>query len=469
MLDVSLFGIDPGWAHVHNAILHGLNSLLVLMFLLRITQSKLKAALFSLIFLAHPQHVESVAWIAERKDVLCAFFYLLGLILYDRYQSRPTLSGYMILMSLFVLASLSKPMAVTFPAVLVILDVFHYHKKRYFSDMVHMLKYRSAPIYIFNKIPMFILSFLVGGITIWAQNRGGAVASLEMLPYWDRLQLASIGYAIYLRQFLIPTDLAIFYPFDKIWQLKELILPFGVLACWVGFSCTLWRKYPLIIAGLCWYLITLLPVIGLMHVGLQSHADRYMYIPSIGILIALSYLVPSSTSRYRTMGVSLIAVFICYLSLICYWQIGYWEDRRTLFTRALNISGPHWRLHVQISEDFLDRGMPLEALEHGRKAIMLRSDSPLAFRQMGNIYMKMNNLKTAESYYLRAINLGSSAAILYNNLGVALGRQNKTKDAVIAFNIALGIQPNLYTAKINLERYDHGGEYNTAKPEITAE
>ncbi|MFT6956914.1 MAG: tetratricopeptide (TPR) repeat protein [Halieaceae bacterium] len=469
MLDVSIADIDPGWAHVHNAIIHGMNGILVYILLTRLCGCRIKGAFLSLIFLVHPQHVESVAWIAERKDVLCAFFYLIGLILYDRHQARPSVGSYLMLLFAFIFASLAKPMAVTFPVVLVILDMFHYRKGQYLNGLADSWKSRSLAVFVGDKIPLFIIALMLAVTTLMAQSDGGAVADLETLTYMDRVKNAAIGYSIYLKQFLVPTDLAIFYPFDKSWSVKELAFPFVLLIGWVAFAFAQTRNRSLVIAGLTCYLATLLPVVGLVQVGSQSHADRYMYIPSIGILLACSYLLPDAKTRYRALSLTIFTAFIAYLSFICYLQVGYWENRHTLFSRALDVSGPHWRIHVHIAGDYLDRDMPAKALEHGRIALELRPDTPMTYRSMGNIAMAMNDLALAEQYYVQALNMGSRSANLYNNLGVAFGRQNKTEDAVVAFNIALRLSPNMYTAKKNLEKYGHGGNFDTAAPDLIHE
>ena len=469
MLDVSIADIDPGWAHAHNAIIHGMNGILVYVLLTRLCGCRVKGAFLSIIFLVHPQHVESVAWIAERKDVLCAFFYLIGLILYDRYQAKPSFGSYLILLFAFVLASLAKPMAVTFPLVLVILDMFHYRKGQYLTALTDSLKSRSIDVFVVDKVPMAIIALMLAVATLMAQSDGGAVANLDTLTYMDRLKNAAIGYSIYLKQFLLPTDLAVFYPFDKSWSIRELIFPFILLIGWIGFAFTQSSNRSLVVAGLACYMATLLPVIGLVQVGAQSHADRYMYIPSIGILMACSYLLPAAKSTYRKLSMKIFTIFIGYLSFICYMQVGYWENRHTLFSRALHVSGSHWRIHVHIAGDYLDRDMPVKALEHGRIALELRPDVPMNYRSMGNIAMAMNDLTLAQEYYLQAINMGSMSASLYNNLGVAFGRQYKTEDAVIAFNLALGLNPNMYTAKKNLEKYGQGGNFDTAAPDLINE
>ncbi len=466
MVDVSIADIDPGWAHVHNAIIHCLTSLLVYVLCLQVLRDRTRAAFLSIIFLVHPQHVESVAWIAERKDVLCGFFFVLGLICYHQYRQQPRARVYLLVVTSFVLAVLSKPMAVTFPVVIVILDVMHYDKERYFTGLLSSWRNRRIPLYVLDKIPLFLVSLMVGLITILAQDRGGAVADMETVSVIDRIANAGIGYSVYIKQFFLPTDLAIFYPFDKAWPAQELALPVALILGWIGLALVNVKKRPLIMVGLLWYLCTLLPVIGLIQVGAQSHADRYMYIPSIGLLLALSYLIPNHGHKRRAIALTITTAFTAFLTILCYWQVGHWENRTTLFSHALRVTGSHWRIHVHMAGDYLERKLPMKALEHGRMALDLRPDIPMTYRSMGNIAMDLNEPELAANYYVKAVALGSVSPSLYNNLGVAFGRLGMKRDAAAAFDIALNLSPGMDIARKNRQKYTEGGDNPAAQTQV---
>ncbi len=465
MLDVSLFGIDPGWAHLHNGMLHGVNSLLVYGILLKISGSWWKAYILSLVFLVHPLHVESVAWIAERKDLLCAFFFLLGLLLYDSYRARPGKLRYAGILATYSLALLAKPMAVTFPIVLLILDLFVY--RRYFqvhtkSGSKPTINYRDA---IVEKLPLLGLAIAMSAVTIAAQHAGGAVAALDVHPFSSRWKTATAAYVIYLKQFLLPVDLVPFYPISESTSLIDFAFPGLILLVLVILSIFCIPTLPLVAAGLCWYLVTLLPVIGLVQVGSQSHADRYMYLPSVGILIACIYLIPpsrlfpsaglspSSTKKRLQLSNVLAAFIIAYLTMISYWQISYWENRNILFTRVLDVIGPDHRAHIRLAEDYTERGMLQKARKHSLAAIDIRPSEPAAYQSVGNIALARQDFEKAEKFYRLALSKGGSSAGLFNNFGIALAEQGGAAAGIEAFERALLIDPKLVAAQKNIEHY----------------
>ena len=359
--DVSLFGVDPGWAHIHNALLHGINSLLVYLLLLRLSGSWGKACLLSLIFLVHPLHVESVAWIAERKDLVCAFFFLLGLILYDSYRAQPGILRYAGVLLAFILSLLAKPMAVTFPVVLLILDFLVYRNVLQIdtaSENGDKINYRRT---IVEKLPFILLAVASSAVTIAAQDASNAVAYLEAHSFISRWNTATTAYLVYLKQAILPVDLAAFYPITISGSTSIVFLPGAVVASLLALSLMVAPRYPLILAGICWYLVTLLPVIGLVQVGSQAHADRYMYLPSIGLLLACIPLLPSRDSSNLRLATVISSIFVIFLSVICYWQVGYWRSQHILFSRVLDISGPTYVAHLHLADDYIQRGMLKEA------------------------------------------------------------------------------------------------------------
>jgi tetratricopeptide (TPR) repeat protein len=451
MLDVSLFGIDPGWAHIHNMLIHGLNGLLVFGVILKISGSFWKAYILSIVFLAHPLHVESVAWIAERKDVLCAFFFLLGLLLYDRFRLRPSKLQYIGVLITYAMALLAKPMAVTFPIVLLILDFFVY--RRYFQverDDAEGYKtdYLRA---IIEKLPFLALSIASCAITIVVQD--SAVMQLEHHSMEARLIIASSAYVTYLSQFFFPVDLMVYYTFPTSFSLVDLIFPGAVLLLLLLLSRLYISKFPLIAAGLCIYLVTLLPVIGLVQVGNQAHADRYMYLPSVGVLIACTYLIPEMGKRYFKLGSAISFIFILYLSSICYWQVSYWKNGHSLFSRVLDIDDENYMAHIQLGNFYQMHKMLDESRQQLLKAISLRPDLPDAYPSMGNIALAEEDFEDAEKLYRIAVSVGGDTAELQNNIGVALAKQGRIEKAIKAFQKALQMDPTRALPAKNLEFY----------------
>jgi hypothetical protein len=454
MLDVSLFGVDPGWAHIHNMLLHGVNGLLVYGLFIKFSGSYWKACAVSLIFLVHPLHVESVAWIAERKDLLCAFFFLLGLLLYDHYRQRPGKLRYFTVVAAHALALTAKPMAVTFPVVLLILDYFVYQKSFQTgteSGSGGKIDYSRA---IIEKTPFIAFSAASCVVTIIAQNAGHALSHIEKHTISARWTTATSAYLIYLKQFLFPVDLAAFYPLSASSSLSAWILPSVTLLVLIILITMFLPAFPLITAGAYFYLVTLLPVIGLVQVGGQAHADRYMYLPSIGLLMICIYFIPSKSKKYYQLGGVLSILFILYLSLISYWQIGYWENRYTLFSRVLDINGPNYRAYVHLAGHHLNNGMLEDARRQGLAAMALEPESSVAYRLMGHVALAEGEFQAAEQLYRLALERGDHSAELQNNLGLALVKQGKTNEGLDALRRAVEIEPNLAGAKTNLEIHD---------------
>ncbi len=452
MLDVSLFGPDPGWAHLHNVVLHGVNSLLVYALLLKLSQSWLKALLLSLIFLAHPLHVESVAWIAERKDLLSAMYFLLGLLLYDSYRAQPHVLRYFGVLACFCLALLAKPMAVTFPVVLLIFDFFVYRSCFQTGDDVTpdgKFFYRA----IVEKLPFLALSVASSVVTILAQQSGNSVAALEAHSIMGRCVVAAIAYVTYLKQWLAPVNLIVFYPINLSVSLKDGLIPMGILLTLMAFTAYFARRLPLLAVGLCWFLVTLLPVIGLLQVGSQSHADRYMYLPSVGLLIACIYLLPSRHKKYFQLTHVLTLLFIVYLGALCFWQVSFWSSRHVLFSRVLTIAGPNYLANFHLAQDYEERGMHTQARKHAQAAQAQRPDAPDAYQALGNIALAEKNFVTAEKHYREALSKGPPTETILVNIGIAIAEQGDLPKGIRALEKALVLNPTSELVKVNLQHY----------------
>ena len=271
MLDVELYGLDSGHHHLTSVAIHAITTLLLFALLLKITGDRWPSAFVAFIFGLHPLHVESVAWIAERKDVLCGLLYILALWAYVLYVERPGILRYMAIVILFAFGIMAKPMIVTLPFVALLLDVWPLHR---FSKKT-----------VLEKVPLFALSAASAVITYIVQQRGGAVNTLAEIPFTLRLENAAIGYVTYIFQFLWPARLAVFYPFPNSLPAWEWI---AAIVALIGITLVGLRSRPFAVGWL-WFLGTLVPVIGMVKIGLQSHADRYTYVPLIGLSIAIAW------------------------------------------------------------------------------------------------------------------------------------------------------------------------------------
>jgi tetratricopeptide (TPR) repeat protein len=452
MADVSIAGSNPAFAHLHNLILHGINSLLVYALLLRYCGSVWKSAALSLVFLVHPLHVESVAWIAERKDLLCAMFFLLALLAYDDYRRYTRRATFLWALLAFVLALLAKPMAVTLPAVLLVLDFFVY--RRYFSgagkEWPSGFDYAGA---LREKIPFIVISAGSCMVTLLAQDAGNSVAYLEGHTLADRWQVATAAYLTYLKQWLLPINLAAFYPIDTNPSALARWLPGPALLAMLGLALAASRRLPLLAAGLCLYLVTLLPVIGLVQVGSQAHADRYMYLPSLGVLLACTCLLPSRAHPRFRLSALLTGIFILFLSALGYFQVGYWQNQYTLFSRTLAVTGPSFTAHIHLADAYLKRGMPAEAERHARACTELRPDVGDGYQAMGNAALAQQDFARAESFFRKALEHGPALPVVLNNLGISLAEQGRLEAGIRSFEAALQVDGQFKAAQENLVLY----------------
>lgn len=449
MLDVSLFGTDPGWAHLHNVLLHGINSVLVYVLLLRLGATLVQGALLSLIFLAHPLHVESVAWIAERKDLLCALFYLASLLAYDRYRHRGGIGRYGAMLAAAVLALMAKPMAVSLPVIMLLMDLTVYRAPSA-STLPGPGEFWQA---MRRQLPLIALTAGACVLTLLAQQGAEAVAHIEAHSLTDRLETATSAYLVYLRQWLLPLNLVAFYPLELagtttawLFGLLALLVPSGVVV-W------LWRRTVLTVLGWAWFLVTLLPVIGLVQVGEQAHADRYMYLPAIGLLLiglALFGCVPRALARSALI---VTAAFCVFLGALTYWQVATWKNQYTVFSRVLELEGPNHKAHIHLAAFFLRHNELARAEQHAMACIVLRPNLSDGHQALGNIALARREFAQAEQHYRRALALGPPLAVVFNNLGIALAQQGGHEAAMQAFTEAVRLEPELEAAWLNLQRH----------------
>lgn len=442
MLDVTLFGTDPGWAHVHNVFLHWTTTLLVFVLLRRYLASPSSAFVLALVFLVHPLHVESVAWIAERKDLLCALFFVSTLIYYDRCAAQPNRLQYAGLITLFALSLLSKPMAVTLPAVLVLLDCFHYRPPSAGVTSPFKNLFKTAMQSSIHKLPLFLISAAFSLIAIISQREGGALMDMDVISVSDRIGNAGYSYLTYLRQFVIPVDLGPYYPLKQANLIAYLLLPIGLSCLWLGAALQTIKKSPIVMLGLSWYVLTLLPVIGLIQVGTQIHADRYMYLPSLGVLMACAPLLSQVGRGSFTLIKALVIVFTVYLSVLCYWQVAYWENKGTLFNRVLHLAGPVWKAHMA----------RLTSSKATLEYIGDTSLRPAAMRALGDLAMAVGDHAGALEFYDIAILTPSPSAALLNNYALALFSRGDAENANKMLVRALELNPSSVEYQNNFQQ-----------------
>ena len=440
MLDVQVYGLDPAGHHRTNLLLHLANVVMLYLALRRITGFGWRSGFVAVLFAIHPLHVEPVAWVAERKELLGTAFLLLAILAYARYVKQPGVRRYLAVFLLAALGLMSKPMLVTLPLVLLLLDYWPLRRMGSGGKTPREL--------IIEKLPLFLLAGASAVITLVAQWRGGAVAALEGFPFGVRVANAALSYVRYLGKMFWPFHLAVPYPHPgsnlPTWQIAGA----AVLLILLTFAAVrVAAKHPYVTVGWLWYLITLFPVIGLIQVGEQAMADRYTYITLIGLFMILAWGIPAipgwavkrgkgrikdSTLR-RWAPVSLGCISVVFLAAAARAQVGYWRDGITLFTHTLSVTKDNYLGHNHLGVASDDAGDPESAIAEFRKALALAPDFPVAHYNLGRVLMLRNKVEEAIGEFHTAIRLAPNDARSYHNLGYALGKAGRLDKAIRPF------------------------------------
>jgi len=483
MLDCQLFGLKPWGHHLTSVLLHAVNTVLVFLLLRRLTGALWRSLLVAAVFGLHPLHVESVAMVAERKDVLSTCFGLLALIFYARYaqkqsrvesressagssglalDTRPSTLDYGLALFFFALGLMSKPMLVTWPFVMLLLD--YWPLGRMLRDegrgtsaaVVPALGSRLSTFdsaLLFEKLPFFGLAAVTSIVTFVVQNHGGAMNMVQNLPLGARSGNALISYCRYLGKLFWPADLAVFYPHPGYWPLEQVLLAGGLI---LGISVLLIvkrRRYPFLLMGWLWFCGTLVPVIGLVQVGEQAMADRYAYIPSLGVLILAIWGAYELTRRWRyhvmALSVAGSAAIVLCLGLTRQ-QLGYWKDSEALYRHALEVTENNHLAHNNLGNAFLKKNQIDEGISQFQEAIRLKPDNANAHYNLGVALNKKGQTDEAIRQYQEAIRLAPDYAATHNNLGSALVEKGQINEAINQYQEAIRLAPDYADAYNNL-------------------
>lgn len=450
MLDCQLFWLRSGFHHLTNVFWHVLATLMLYAFLYHATRARWRSAVVAFLFALHPLHVESVAWIAERKDVLSAFFWFLTLWAYLRYTERPTPLRYALALASFSLDLMAKPMAVTLPFVLLLLDMWPLRRALLIPNREYWRKV------IVEKLAFLALSAIVVVVTFWVQRASGAVQALSALPIALRVENAVVSYVVYVGQMFWPVHLAVFYPYPSaltIWQAAAATLAI------IGTTILVLRRfrpYPYLAIGWFWYLGTLVPVIGLVQVGPQARADRYTYIPMVGLTIMLAWGVTDLLRRWQPskavrISAAMASCVPCF-ALTCV-QIQNWRDSESLFRHALAVTQRNYLAEHNLGVALAANPAQLpEAITHLRAAVNLAPNSAKARTDLGNALANIpGHLQEAVSQYEAALRLAPNSAIAHNDLANALARlPGRLEEALSHYRQALRLRPDYAEAHNNL-------------------
>ena len=396
-VDVELYGNDPRGHHYTNVIIHIATTLIIFLLLFRLTGLLWQSAIVAALFALHPLHVESVAWVAERKDTLCAFFWFVTLMLYYEYvKSRKPLL-YIITLASFLLGLMSKSMSVTLPVIMLLVDIWPLD--RYRLEMktqgINPFLARLTSL-VKEKIPFLVCSLLVGCITFYAQKK--AIKSLDALPLWFRIENAIVSYVRYLFKTFWPTDLVFPYPYPSSILLWQVIGSFVLLTLITVLTILSIRRHPYLLVGWFWFLITLLPVIGIIQVGLQPMADRYTYIPLTGLFIMVVWGGSSVTKNLRRREgiLALSSGMVLLISSALSWQqVGHWKDGVSLFRYALEHSTENFVAHNALATTYAKRNELDAAIKEFEESIKIKPRDPVAHINLGLVLLGKNDLNAA--------------------------------------------------------------------------
>jgi tetratricopeptide (TPR) repeat protein len=458
MLDCQLWGLQAGGHHATNAILHVIAVLVLFRVLQNMTGAVWKSAIVASLFAIHPLHVESVAWVSERKDVLSALFFFLTLGAYVRYACRPSIWRYLLVAVLLTAGLMSKPMLVSVPVILLLLDYWPLDRIRSRASKTRRRKSEvhnqwSVKGLVLEKIPLFILSAGSCLVTFMIQKR--AAGAIPPLPWLWRIENAAASYVLYVWQTLWPARLAVFYPHPNN-TLPEwhFVLVSGILAGATVAAIVIRRSRPYVFTGWFWYVVMLVPVIGLVQVGEQGHADRYTYLPHIGLFLLAVWGVADVTTIHRSASRIVVAatlVIIFALACAAFVQVRYWRNSETLWTHALAVTSNNDFAHNNLAYLLVDRGKLDDAISHFEAAAEIRSHKTDTHYNVGSAFVEMNladalarkgQSDEAMFHYEKAIRLEPNYADAYYNRGNLFFAKGRIDEAMADWEKTLQLQPN---------------------------
>ncbi len=471
MLDCSIFGENPSGHHLVNLGFHVANTLLLFLLLWRLTGAVWRSGFVAALFALHPLHVESVAWIAERKDVLSTFFGLLSLWAYARYaqgrsrgerrgssdpsgglarDARHSTLDYLLTLGFFALGLMGKPMLVTLPFGMLLLDYWPLQRLQFNPQ-------RSRLELLFplvrEKLPFFALSLASSAVTFWAQKAGCAVVTLQAVPLPDRLANVFISYLQYLSKTFWPADLSAFYPFAKGIWIGEAALALLMVSAATVLAFFAARRTPAVLMGWLWFLGTLVPVIGLVQVGSQAMADRYTYIPLIGVFIAITWGLADRTAKWRCRRLALGlsgAVVLAGCFVVTRFQVGYWNNSLSLFAHAVETTQGNWMAEHNLGHALSVAGNYREALQRFNRAIQFEPGYPPSHFTRAGVHALQGRLDEAIVDYHEAIRLKPNYEQAYCNLAKVLAQQLRFEEARTNFLAALRWKPDYAEAHTKL-------------------
>lgn len=433
MLDASLLGPTPIASHMVNIFWYIGCVILTFFFFLRLGASSPAAFFMAAFFGLHPLHVESVAWASERKDLLCAFFFLAATLSYLAYTRKKKMSLYILTTAMFVLSVLSKPMAVTWPCVALLLD--YWPLNRFHNELKKIL---------YEKVPWIALTIFSSIITIIVQNKSEAVKSLVDFPFKDRAINAFTSYMVYIRQSFWPSELTVFYPYPYNTDTINVIAACLILGLITFVTIRQKEKFPYLLWGWLFYLGVLFPVIGIIQVGGQAHADRYTLLPQLGIILGIGLFLDKIMTdvKVRRTAAIIMMVIIAILMGLTFRQVSYWKNNKTLFDQNLSVAGENELAHFNLGAAYLEKNELELAVIHLSAAAEMNPDDVTTFNNLGIAYARQKKDSLAESCFRNAILLNPRIAQPHFHLSIIKMKRGLLNEAIEHINEAVRLAPD---------------------------
>lgn len=443
MLDVELFGMNAGAHHMVSVALHIVNTVLLWIVLTRMTGApgsngaEWRCLVVAALFALHPVHVESVAWASERKDVLCWLFGLLSLWAYAAFAQRGGWWRYVLVLVFLALGLMAKAMLVTLPCLMLVLDFWPLKRSSSISKLIA------------EKIPMILLVGAISLATVLSQADAGAVQSIEGMSLIDRVSNATVSYARYLDKMVRPVDMTVFYPYHGRSPIWLIAMCAGLLIAITSAAIALRRKAPYVLVGWLWYVGTLVPVIGLLQVGQQAMADRYTYIPYIGVFITLVW-AGADLIRNKRAAYAVTIVVVMALTVTSFFQIRTWRSNETVFQHAIDVTTDNFLAHRNLAQGYEMEDRHQEARHHYVEAAKVRPNDAIILASLGTHHAKLGESAQAIPYLQRAVEIKPQYVDAHNNLGMALSAVGRRREAIAQFQTAIRIDPAKPEAHHNL-------------------
>ena len=458
MVDYQLFGLNAGMHHMSNVLLHAISAMLLFLALRWMTGSVWKSAFVASLFAFHPVNVDSVAWIAERKNLLSTVFWMLTMITYFFYTKKPNIGMYLLIIGAFCLGSLAKPMLMTLPFVLLLLDYWPLGRITFPLWSEDKAKwssfYRDLLKLVLEKIPLTILSSVFFYATMLSLKFSHTIMASDLSPMDLKIKNAIVSYLMYMGKMAWPKDLSIFYPFPDAIPMWEVVGSIAVLLLITTTALLKYRKYPYFIIGWLWFLGTLVPVLGIIQAGLwPAIGERWAYVPYIGLFIIVAWGVPdllARVNRKRDIMAAAAAVVLIVFALRTWFQIGYWKDDLTLFSHCVALNPDNYVAHVNLAVAYTNLGKAEMAIHHFQEALRIHANDVVALDGLGHLYNKLGLQDKAVHYYSEEVRYNPKDTKAKFELGTVYAAKGDLDGAIKQFSYVITLDPKYAEAYYNL-------------------